>query len=240
VAAVALQGQDIGAALTSDRPQEDPTTAVVTPNGSPRAQATAKPQQRPVPIEPTGGEPIIRDPLSKPGLWTPAQNRADQSRCDFGDGALVVARAGPGISMCPGPSENIEDDLGIAVDVSLRYAASCAAIWFHWSPSDGGDVLRICPRDITVGSDAPGDQSVYGRLPLTGAIALSRTTRLHVVVRDRKLDVWRDGDYIGAVRLPEDGPDKGRVELGIEAQVQSRPQQAPYAVTFGQLDIRSL
>jgi serine/threonine protein kinase len=240
VAAVVRSGQDIGAALTSDRPQEEPTTAVVTPNGSPRAQATAKPQQRPVPIEPTGGEPIIRDPLSKPGLWTPAQNRADQSRCDFGDGALVVARVGPGISMCPGPSENIEDDLGIAVDVRLRYAASCAAIWFHWSASDGGDVLRICPRDITVGSDAPGDQSVYGRLPLTDAIALSRTTRLHVVVRDRKLDVWRDGDYIGAVRLPEDGPDKGRVELGIEAQVQSRPQQAPYAVTFGQLDIRSL
>jgi eukaryotic-like serine/threonine-protein kinase len=240
VAAVVRSGQDIGAALTSDRPPDDPTTAVVTPNGSPGAQTTAKPQQRPAPVEPTGGEPIIRDPLSKPGLWTPTRLRADQSRCDFGDGALVVVRAGPGVSMCPGPSEEIEDDLGIAIDISLRYAGSCAALWFHWSDGDGGDVLRVCQRDITVGSDAPGDQFVYGKLPLTETIALSRSTRLHVVVRDRKLDVWRDGDYTGSVRLPEDGPDKGRVELGIEAHTPSTPQRDPYAVTFGQLDIRSL
>jgi hypothetical protein len=50
--------------------------------------------------------------------------------------------------------------------------------------------------------------------------------------------VWRDGDYAGAIRLPSNGPTKGQVQLGISVETVQDP--APYAVTFTDVDIRSL
>jgi hypothetical protein len=57
-------------------------------------------------------------------------------------------------------------------------------------------------------------------------------------VRARTVQVWRDGGYVGAVRLPQGGPDTGQVLLGISVETQDDP--SPYTVTFANLDIRSL
>jgi hypothetical protein len=59
-----------------------------------------------------------------------------------------------------------------------------------------------------------------------------------MTVRDRTVDVWRDGGYAGAIRLPADGPTAGQVQLGIS--VEALDGTPPYTATFADVDIRSL
>ncbi|GAA3345970.1 hypothetical protein GCM10020358_55150 [Amorphoplanes nipponensis] len=189
------------------------------------------------PVEPTGGEPIIQDPLTRPGQWRDSEIREQDATCST-LGVMRVVRVDRGTYQCVGPEEPIADDFGVAVTVALQSAGSCAAIWFHWDARRGGQVLRVCPGEMSVAADRPDDRRVYGRIPLRERIAPRGSTRIHLVVREGEAQVFRGGDFAGSVRLPRDGPEEGAVLLGLSAEaVDARP---PYAVTFANVDIRSL
>ncbi|MEU4219659.1 serine/threonine-protein kinase [Actinoplanes sp. NPDC026623] len=189
----------------------------------------------PVPVAPEGGEPIISDQLSRPGLWQDSEVPGQDADCVV-QGVLRVSRADRGAHQCAGPEEVIKDDFGVEVTTVLQSAGSCAAVWFHWDPKDGGQVLRVCQGEISVGADLPDDSRVYGRIPLERRITLRGPTRIHLVVRDGEAQVFRGGDFAGAVPLPADGPDEGQVLLGLDAQADG----GPFTVTFADVDIRSL
>jgi hypothetical protein len=211
----------------STHPVQSPST---TPTSEPAAQT-------PTPIEPSGGEVIIQDPLSQPGQWLDSEIREQNANC-FTRGVMQAGRIDRGTYPCVGPDETIEDDFGVEVTTALQTAGSCAAIWFHWTPGAGGHVLKVCQDTMSVGADMPNDHRVFGTLTLAKPIGLKRSTRLHLVVQDGRADLYRSGTFVGSVRLPADRPDAGEVLLGISVETLDDPP--PYTVTFANVDIRSL
>ncbi|PRY18837.1 hypothetical protein CLV70_14319, partial [Pseudosporangium ferrugineum] len=210
------------------------------PGSSSKAAAPKAPpaeRETPVPLEPSGGEPIIQDPLDQPGQWLDSEIREQQARC-FTSGVMRAERVDRGTYQCVGPDEDIEDDFGVEVTTALQTAGSCAAVWFHWSEADGGQVLRVCQDEVVVGADMPADRTVYGRVAFKERIALKKSTRVHLVVRDGAAQIFRGGRFAGEVELPSDGPDTGQVRLGLS--VEAVDTDPPYAVTFANVDIRSL
>jgi hypothetical protein len=99
-------------------------------------------------------------------------------------------------------------------------------------------VLRACQAAVTVAADKRDNDQVFGRLPLSPATALGHATKIHVVVRNGRVDVYRDGTFIGTVPLPDGEPTGGQVLLGSGVGEQSG--RAPYTVTLKDVDIRSL
>jgi hypothetical protein len=188
------------------------------------------------PVEPGKGELIIEDDLKQPGQWLDSEIREQDANC-FTRGVMRVARVDAGTYQCVGPDESIVDDFGVDVSTALQSADSCAAIWFHWDPRRGGQVLRVCQDEMSVVADTPDDREVYGRIPLKKRIGLRQATRIHLVVRDGQAQVFRNGDFAGAVRLPNGGPDEGQVQLGMS--VEASDANPPYAVTFSNVKIRS-
>jgi hypothetical protein len=236
-----------GAAAGAPEPTRDTTRAPAPEDQAPQDQAPdTQPPTTPAdyaeqtPVEPEGGEPIIQDPLNEPGQWLDSEIREQNANC-VTRGVMQAVRVDRGTYQCVGPDESIEDDVGIEVTTALQSAGSCAAIWFHWNPRAGGQVLRVCQNEISVAADMPDNRRVYGRIPLDRQdrrIALRQPARIHLVLRDGQAEVFRGGYFEGAVRLPSDGPDEGQVLLGLSAEaVNADP---PYAVTFADVDIRSL
>jgi len=193
--------------------------------------------QTPVPSEPDGGEPIIQDPLNQPGQWLDSEIREQNARC-FTRGVMRAERVDRGTFQCAGPKERIEDDFGVEVTTSLQTAGSCAGIWFHWDDQRGGQLLRICQGGVSIAADMPDDRRVYGRVTFAERIPLQKTTRVHLVVREGEAHVFRSGRFVGEIKLPAQGPDEGEVQLGLS--VEAVDTDPPYAVTFANVDIRSL
>jgi len=188
------------------------------------------------PVEPKNGEPIINDPLTRPGQWLDSEIREQNANC-FTRGVMRAARVDRGTYKCVGPDESIADDFGVEVTTALQSAGSCAAIWFHWDPQRGGQVLRVCQNEMSVAADMPNDRKVYGRISLKQRIGLGQSTRIHLVVVEGQAQVFRGGDFAGAIPLPEDGPDEGQAMLGLS--VEDADADPPYAVTFKNVAIRS-
>ncbi|MGA5299332.1 serine/threonine protein kinase [Nucisporomicrobium flavum] len=230
---------DGGEAAGQAEPDVEPTGATAQPEGtrpaSPKPSRTRTPT--PVPLEPRGGEPIIQDPLSEPGQWLDSEIREQNARC-FTDGVMRAELADRGTFRCAGPREEIEDDFGVEVTTALQTAGSCAGIWFHWDDERGGQVLRICQDDISIAADTPGDRRIYDRVELADRIPLQKPTRVHLVVREGEAEVFRGGKFAGEIDLPVKGPHEGEVQLGIS--VDALDTDPPYAVTFADVDIRSL
>ena len=206
----------------------------------PSAAATARaaaPAPLPVPAEPQGGQPIIRDSLAAVGQWFYTGTPGAGDKCSIA-GGMHVTLAAPRSFQCIGPTEQIEDDFDVRVTATLQSPGSCAAIWFHWRNGKGGHVLRACQAAVTVAADKRDNDQVFGRLPLSPATALGHATKIHVVVRNGRVDVYRDGTFIGTVPLPDGEPTGGQVLLGSGVGEQSG--RAPYTVTLKDVDIRSL
>ncbi|MEV4642218.1 serine/threonine-protein kinase [Actinoplanes sp. NPDC049548] len=222
---------DGGSAAGAPEPSREETSAPDEPEPTPTGGGT------PVPVEPSGGEPILQDPLNQPGLWLDSEIREEQARC-FIRGVMRPERVDRGTYQCAGPTEDIEDDFGVQVTTTLQTAGSCAAIWFHWSDDKGGQVLRVCQDEISVAADMPDDRRVYDDVRLDQRIPLKKTTRVHLVVREGVAQVFLGGDFVSEISLPEGGPDAGEVRLGLIAEAEDT--DPPYAATFSDVDIRSL
>ena len=223
-----------GEAPVPDRPPATDPADYPESTGGPTQEPTEKPT--PEPIEPTGGEVIIKDPLNEPGQWLDSEIREQKKNCFTRD----VMRAGlvqRGSYQCVGPDEEIEDDFDVEVTTQLLSKGSCAAIWFHWG-QDGGQALRVCQDEISVAADLQVDKRVYGRAVLKNRIPLKKSTRVHLVVREGSAQVFRGGDFVADFKLPKGGPVKGQVLLGIS--VEAVDGSSPYTVTFANVEINSL
>jgi hypothetical protein len=254
VAAVLGLGGDVGDSLVSGPQASDGGAAAgvaVDPAGKattvpPSAALTRKPQvpatttrpvtRKPGPAEPTDGEVIIQDPLDQPGQWLDSEIREIGASC-FTKGVMQADLIARGTFQCHGPEEEIRDDFGVLVTTSLQTAGSCAGIWFHWTPAAGGHVLKICQNTMSVGADKPDDKRVYGTVKLARPIALQTATQVHLVVRDSRADIYRDGNYVASVKIPAGERVTGQVQLGISVETLTDPQ--PYRVTFANVDERS-
>jgi hypothetical protein len=205
-------------------------------SSAPAAQAPTR-TRKPTPIEPTGGEVIIQDPLNQPGQWLDSEIREQNANC-FTRGVMQAGRIDRGTYQCVGPEETIQDDFGVEVTTALQTAGSCAAIWFHWTSTAGGHVLKVCQGTMSVGADMPNDRRVFGTVRLAKPIGLKKATRVHLVVRNGRADLYRSGTFVGSVALPAGQSDTGQVRLGISVETVADPP--PYTVTFANVDIRSL
>jgi eukaryotic-like serine/threonine-protein kinase len=223
-----------GEAPVPDRPPATDPADYPESTGGPTREPAEEPT--PEPIEPTGGEVIIKDPLNEPGQWLDSEIREQKKNCFTRD----VMRAGlvqRGSYQCVGPDEEIEDDFDVEVTTQLLSKGSCAAIWFHWA-QDGGQALRVCQDEISVAADLQVDKRVYGRAELKNRIPLKKSTRVHLVVREGSAQVFRGGDFVADFKLPKGGPVKGQVLLGIS--VEAVDGTSPYTVTFANVEINSL
>ncbi|RZU48628.1 serine/threonine protein kinase [Krasilnikovia cinnamomea] len=188
------------------------------------------------PVEPSG-EPDLQDSLDSPAQWRETARRADGAGCTV-RGVLRATLPGPGTLQCPGPAEQFPGDLAVEVSVTLLNAGGCAAVWYHWDSEAGGQVLRVCQRELSVAADAPGDQQVFGTVPLPRPIPLGADTRIHLVVREGRAELFLAGEFAGALPLPADSPQDGQVVLG--ASVAAPAARAATSVTFADVAIQSL
>ena len=99
-------------------------------------------------------------------------------------------------------------------------------------------MLRVCPDSVTVTAEPADNPQPLGTYAPEQPVALNKPVRIHLVVRSRQAQLWLGGRYAGARDLPDGGPQSGRVLLGISVLDGDDPP--PYAVTFSQVDIRSL
>ncbi|WP_041832563.1 serine/threonine-protein kinase [Actinoplanes sp. N902-109] len=232
-----LPAQPSPSASASASPSAAPTRPA---SASPAPAASRKPKTskpvKPTPKEPTGGEPIIQDPLNQPGQWLDSEIHEQSANC-YTKGVMRAGRIDRGTYQCVGPDEVIDDDFGVEVTTALQSAGSCAGIWFHWNDNGGGQVLRVCQDSFSIAADKPDSKVVYGTIPLKSRIALKKSVRVHLVVREKSAQVFRNGAYAGQVKLPA-APTGGQVRLGLS--VEAVDQQPPYAVTFANVDVRSL
>jgi hypothetical protein len=147
-------------------------------------------------------------------------------------------RVDRGTYRCVGPTKNVADDFGVQVTTALQSTGSCSAVWFHWVPGIGGHILKICQDSLSVAADKPDDHKVYGTLTLNRPIRLKTATRVHLVLRGQRAEIYRAGAFVGSVPIPDGEPDTGQVVLGISVDALSEPP--PFTVTFAALEIRSL
>ena len=151
--------------------------------------------------------------------------------------AELTDRVEDGLHRCSGPTRDVQGDFGLTVTATLESAAACAAIWFHWADQNG-QVLRVCPAAISLDVDSPEDHGVLGTYRAGPPVEVHKPTVLHVVARNGAVQLWRDGVYAGSVPLPDTLPNTGRILIGVSEKSGDAPP--PYAVTFADLEIRTL
>ncbi|WP_033343055.1 serine/threonine-protein kinase [Catenuloplanes japonicus] len=181
---------------------------------------------------------ILQDPLTAPGLWQNVDSPGKNGRCVVKD-RLTAERQTPGLYQCAGPRQEITGDFAVEVTLSLLARGSCAVAWFHWSETTHtGHSLRVCQLALSVAHGEPEGRTLIGSLDLTQPIGLGEEVRIVMTVRGHVVEVSRDGQVIGEVRLPDGGPDRGQFLLGITTT--DAAKAPPYTVTFSGLDVRAL
>ncbi len=179
---------------------------------------------------------LLADSLSQRRLWQPSSDEREKAACSFEDG-LVVRRETRGVFRCRGPEDAEPDDLQTEVKVRLLTPDSCASIWLRFAQNRGYQV-RVCERNVYVGTHKSTDTEVYKTFPLDdGPIGIgSPATVITLSIVDETLEVLRDGMLLGTVPVQDKEIRGGRVVLGIFTE-RSAPVQGPYAVAFNDIKI---
>ncbi|MGN9911214.1 protein kinase domain-containing protein [Phytohabitans sp. LJ34] len=225
---------DTGALPTPSAAVSQSAGATPTPSASSPA---ATPSATPTPsVSASPGPRLLRDPLTKAGLWQPREDVQQRTTCAF-DGALVVTRENTGPYRCPGPT-GAYTNVAAAVDVRLQAPGSCAAMWFRFAATSGY-LVRVCADEIELATHGVGDGAtvtVLHTMRLTEPIPLDTATRIGVSARGTTLAVERDGERVGTV---EDSTfTQGRVVLGIFPD--AGDEEPPFRVAFANVEIRRL
>jgi serine/threonine protein kinase len=209
------------------------TVAAMWPSGGGSgATYLAEPEPEPEP----DASVLLADSLSQRRLWQPSSDEREKAACSFEDG-LVVRRETRGVFRCRGPEDAEPDDLQTEVKVRLLTPDSCASIWLRFAQNRGYQV-RVCERNVYVGTHKSTDTEVYKTFPLDdGPIGIgSPATVITLSIVDETLEVLRDGMLLGTVPVQDKEIRGGRVVLGIFTE-RSAPVQGPYAVAFNDIKI---
>ncbi|MEN3610651.1 serine/threonine-protein kinase [Plantactinospora sp. ZYX-F-223] len=212
----------------------------VTPTPTATSQATAaamsSPPTPPATNSALPGPPVVRDPLTAPGLWQVREDEAQRTTCTF-DQALVVTRDSTGPYRCPGPT-SAYTDVSAAVDVRLQTPGSCAALWFRFAGT-AGYLVRVCADSVELATHGIGDGAsvtVLRTMALDDPIPPDTTTRIGVSARSTTITVDRDGQRVGTV---DDATfTQGRVVLGTFPA--TTEEESPFRVAFTNVEIRPL
>jgi hypothetical protein len=187
------------------------------------------------------GAVLAKESLAVSGVfWKAIVEPTELSSCSY-SGALVVKRDKTGSYRCPSIKDPVTD-VAITVGVTLGTPGSCAGVWFRYTGTNGGYVLRLCADQVQlVQHGFPTSTTV---LPLRSAalgkqLALGREARLGVTAVGETLTVFVDGEQVG--RWNNEMFAEGRVLLGIfvDQQAGSEPLP-PYQVSFRNVEIRDL
>ncbi len=182
------------------------------------------------------GVSLIQDPLNEPGQWLDSELAEDGSSCVI-DGVLRASQRSRGVYQCSGPDTDIPPDSSVEVTTTLETAGSCSAIWLRWNGTAGYQV-RVCADAVHVAIDRPEDKRILRSMPLSRPIVVDKPTALRVVVLNEAVEVLIDGVSTGFTDLTDVDLDRGQILLGISVDsVTARP---PFAVSFANVDIRSL
>ncbi len=182
------------------------------------------------------GVSMISDPLNEPGQWSDSEITEDGSSCVI-DGVMRARQKNRGIYQCTGPEKDVPPDSSVDVTTTLETDGSCAAIWLRWN-GDAGYQVRLCADAVHVAIDRPEDKRILQSMPLNEPIVVDQPTTLRVVVWNQTVEVLVDGVSVGSTELTEVDLAEGQVLLGMSVDsVTARP---PFAVSFANVDIRSL
>jgi serine/threonine protein kinase len=179
---------------------------------------------------------LLSDSLLQPRLWQETDDQDEKASCRFSDG-LHVRRETKGGFRCQGPQDVEPDDLQAEVGVRLLTPNSCASIYLRFSPYLGYQV-RVCEHNVYVGTHKGPAVAVYKTFPLDDAsISLGAPpTRITVSIVGQTLEVLRDGELVGGVRVHDKQIKSGRVALGIYTE-RNAPVDGPYEVAFTDIKI---
>ncbi|AGZ43694.1 serine/threonine protein kinase [Actinoplanes friuliensis] len=179
---------------------------------------------------------LLADPLLQRRLWQSTVDSREQASCSF-DGGLIVRRETRGVFKCRGPEDAEPDDLQAEVGIRLLTADSCASIWMRFDDNRGYQV-RICERNVYIGSHKSRSMTVYKTFPLddTPIGVGAPATRITVSVVGNVLEVLRDGELVGSVPVQDKEITSGKVVLGLFTE-RGAPQQGPYVVSFTNIKI---
>jgi len=179
---------------------------------------------------------LVSDSLQSVRLWQATTFAPEQASCSF-DHGLVVRRETRGSYRCQGPQDAEPADLQAEVSVRLLTGNSCAAIWFRFRGSVGYQV-RICEKNIYVGTHKNSDVLVYKTFPLDGdPIGVDGPpTKITLTVAGSAVEIVRDDELVGTVPLVDKELTGGRVALGLFTE-RNAPEKGPYQVVFNDIKI---
>jgi hypothetical protein len=184
-----------------------------------------------------GAGVLIQDGLKAPSRWRNTQGLGHKAKCTVQD-VLTVVRTDRKSFMCSGSEAVVTDGFSAQVSATLQSKGSCAALWFHWNPGRGGDILRICPDALSVAVQTADGTTVVGSIRAAQPIRPGWTAHIRIAVENHVVRIFRGGDLAGQVQLPPDSPSTGKIRLGIEVQPQGG--RAPFIVAFSNLEVRAL
>jgi predicted Ser/Thr protein kinase len=184
-----------------------------------------------------GREVLISDPLKAPSQWRNTEAASHDAKCTV-ENVLTVVRLDRNSFMCSGAEVTVKDGFTAKITATLRSRGSCAALYFHWNASRGGDVLRICQGSIAVMAQAAEASTVVGTINAVQPIPLNKPVNIRMTVDQNVVRVFRGGGLAGEVHLPDGSPTEGRIRLGIN--VEADAGRSPFTVMLADLEVRSL
>jgi predicted Ser/Thr protein kinase len=207
----------------------------------PGADRTSSAEPGPAAVsDPPDAQLLVSDPLRGVHLWQKSVLSAEKASCSF-DGALIVRRQTRGSYRCQGPQDAEPEDVRAQVDVRLLTPDSCAGIWFRFHDAIGYQV-RVCQRNIYVGTHKNSDVVVYKTFPLDGdpiPLGEALPTKITLEVSGSTVHISRDDAPVGTVDLVDPQITGGSVVLGIYTE-RNAPDNGPYAVAFTNVKVWSL
>ena len=234
-----------GAVLISGSPlmpAPEPAGGVQLPSGEAAGAATAPPVAgRASRSAVTEEGPSDLPPVKPSGLSH--ADRMDRfidetaKACVLENDTLIISASSSGEFPCGDDNED-EFDLGtqsVTISSAVYSGDACLGYWFHWSQASGGDLIRICREEVTVGSARFVDNELYGRLvvPSPPPAAQRFTTRADIT--DDAVTFYRDGRKLGTIRLDKHPREAGLSVLGMIAQ--GERGGSPFRVMVFDIDV---
>ena len=220
-----------------DSPTPSPTVSL-SPSPSPSPTGSALPTVTPAgpPAFPVGGALLVSEMLVTPGALFEDKDELEelQSSCiHTNSGYLVTSSHLTSNYRCGNNMIPDMTDIAASVEVNLRNAESCAAIWFRYDIQ--GYLLSICPNGYAMYSHYGQAQESVKTFKET--VKVKETFTVGIVMRGDVMQFFHNGRFLFSVK---DGTYlRGKVSLGIGRPIVEKDPR-PREVLYRNLKITAL
>jgi eukaryotic-like serine/threonine-protein kinase len=227
-------GQGPGPTQTQTSPPGSTGSPSASASASPSASASASASESP--SGPPSPVLVVDDSLSAAGNWHAINDAPNKTTCSFNNALVVETRLAQSYR-CPGPTTAV-GDFTLSVDVRLIKPGSCAAVWFRFTDSNGGEgyALRICPDGYHLVGHQGANVTFIHDFRFLPHLALNTVVKVGIVVKGTSIDFFRDGMHVGGYADTTYQND-GRVVLGIFQYLAGAPANPDYIVSFANVKI---